>query len=120
MGFLDKFKKKPQTSPGGSPIYRYEEPEKQGWRPPTAYGTYAEEISAHFEELFPGRECFVFHEIISDLVHIDVNIMRPTEKQSFYVVYTTGMSDLPMTLPDEIADREELEYAEVFLLLPGD
>ena len=39
MGFLDKFKKKPQTSPGGSPIYRYEEPEKQGWRPPTAYGT---------------------------------------------------------------------------------
>lgn len=55
MGFLDKFKKKPQTSPGGSPIYRYEEPEKQGWRPPTAYGTYAEEISAREKALQSGR-----------------------------------------------------------------
>ena len=36
------------------------------------------------------------------------------------MVYTTGMSDLPMTLPDEIADREELEYAEVFSPAPGD
>ena len=53
MGFLDKFKKKPKTSPGGSPIYRYEETGNKGWRPPKAYGTYAEEITAHFEALFP-------------------------------------------------------------------
>lgn len=120
MGFLDKFRKKPEVSPGGSPIYRYETPEDQGWRPPTAYGTYAEEITAHFEALFPGREGFVFHELASDLVHIDVNIMRPTKQQDFYVVYTTGMSDLPMTLPDELAAREDLKYAELYLLLPGD
>lgn len=119
MGFLDRFRKKPEVSPGGSPIYRYEEPEKQGWRPPTACGTYAEEITEHFEALFPGRESFVFHELVSDLVHIDVNIMRPTEKQNYYVVYTTGMSDLPMTLPDELADREDLKYAELYLFLPG-
>lgn len=121
MGFLDKFRKKkqPEVSPGGSPIYRYETPEDQGWRPPEAVGTYAGEITEHFEALFPGRESFVFHEIVSDLVHIDVNVMRPTEKQDFYVLYTTGMSDLPMTLPDELADREDLKYAELFLFLPG-
>lgn len=119
MGFLDKFRKKPEVTPGGSPIYRYEEPKDEGWRPPKAIGTYAEEVSAHFEALFPGRECSVFHEIISDLVHIDVNILHPTEQQNYYVLYTTGMSDLPMTLPDELADREDLKYAELYLFLPG-
>lgn len=123
MGLLDKFKNKKkaaEVSPGGSPIYRYEEPEHQGWRPPQAEGCYAEEICAHFEQLFPGRESFVFHEIISDLVHIDVNVMRPTPEKNYYVLYTTGMSDLPMTLPDDLANREDLKYAELFLFLPGD
>ena len=119
MGFLDKFRKKPEVTPGGSPIYRYETPEEQGWRPPQTCGVYAEAINAHFEKLFPGRESFVFHEIISDLVHIDVNILRPSPEQDFYVLFTTAMSDLPMTLPDEIADREDLKYAELYLLLPG-
>ena len=119
MGFLDKFRRKPKTPSGGSPIYRYEEPENRPWQPPTAYGTYAEEVNAHFASLFPGREGFVYHEILSDLVHIDVNILPPSGEDGFYVVYTTGMSDRPMTLPDELADREELKYAEVFLFLPG-
>lgn len=120
MGFLDKFrKKKPEISPGGSPIYRYEATEDAAWRPPTVCGTYAQAVTAHFETLFPGRESFVFHELVSDLVHIDVNIMRPTREQDFYVLYTTGMSDLPMTLPDEIADREDLKYAELYFFLPG-
>lgn len=120
MGFLDKFRRKPATAPDGSSIYRYETPESRGWRPPADCGVYAEEICAHFDTLFPGRESFVYHEILSDLVHIDVNILRPSAQQSLYVVYTTGMSDLPMTLPDEIADREDLKYAEVFLFLPGE
>lgn len=119
MGFLDKFRKKPEVTPGGSPIYRYETPEEQGWRPPQTCGVFAEAVNAHFEKLFPERETFVFHEIISDLVHIDVNIMRPTAEQDYYVLFTTGMSDLPMTLPDEIADQEDLKYAELYLLLPG-
>lgn len=119
MGFLDKFRKKPETSPGGSPIYRYEEPAAQGWRPPEICGVYAEAVTGHFQALFPGRESFVYHELVSDLVHIDVNIMYPTPERDYYVLYTTGMSDLPMTLPDELADREDLKYAEVYLFLPG-
>lgn len=123
MGLLDKLMKKnrPQTdevSPGGSEIYRYEEKEDEGIRPPQVYGEFAEEINKHFEALFPGRTSFVFHELLSDLVHIDVNIMEPTEKANYYVVYTTGMSDLPMTLPEQAADREDLTHAELFMFMP--
>lgn len=108
------------VSPGGSSIYRYENEEAHGPRPPERCCVYAEEINAHFGALFPGREVFVYHELVSDLVHIDVNIMRPTPEKNYYVLFTTGMSDLPMTLPGELADREDLKYAELFLFLPGD
>ena len=124
MGLLDKLLKKgpkaSEVTKGGSPVYRYEETEHEAWRPPQAYGEYAEEISGHFKALFPKREEFVYHELISDLVHIDVNIMRPTEERPYYVMYTTGMSDMPMTLPEEIADREDLKHAELFMFLPGE
>ncbi len=120
MGFFGKFlrKKEKEVTSGGSDVYRYQELPDTGPRVPERSCVYAGEITARFEELFPGRESFVYHEIVSDLIHVDVNIMRPTEEQPFYVLYTTGMSDLPMTLPDEIADREDLKYAEVFLFLP--
>ena len=124
MGLLDKLLKKgpkaSEVTKGGSSVYRYEETEHEAWRPPQAYGEYAEEISGHFKALFPNREEFVYHELISDLVHIDVNIMRPTEERPYYVMYTTGMSDMPMTLPEEIADREDLKHAELFMFLPGE
>ncbi len=125
MGLFDGLKKKfapkhASVSSGGSRIYNYDEPEDKGFRPPMEYGKYAEEISAHFEALFPGREEFVYHEIISDLVHIDVYIRRPNEEQNFYVIYTTGMSDLPMTLPKDLRKREEIKYAELYMFLPGD
>lgn len=131
MGVLDRFRKKKEeeprpsgpkaesVTPGGSSVYRYEEQE-HGLRPPQSCGSCAEEIAAHFAALFPERESFVYHELVSDLVHIDVNILRPKEGADFYVLYTTGMSDLPMTLPEDIADREDLKYGELFLFLPGD
>jgi hypothetical protein len=110
--------KKEDFSKGGSKIHRHEEQENQGFRPPADGGVFAEEIISHFEELFPNRESFVFHEIISDLVHIDVNIMKPTTKDNFYVMYTTGMSDLPMNLPEEIDNPDDFKYAELFMFMP--
>ena len=124
MGFLDKLfgGKKGKVTPGGSPIYRYDTPEDCGLRTPKESGVYAPEVEARFEELFPGRESRVLHEIVSDLVHVDVHVMWPTEEQNFFVVYTTGMSDLPMTPDPSIPpqDRKNLELAELFLFLPGD
>ena len=124
MGFLDKLfgGKKTKVTPGGSPVYRYDELEEQGLRTPKESGVYAPEVEARFEELFPGRESRVLHEIVSDLVHIDVHVMWPTPEQNFFVLYTTGMSDLPMTPDREIPaeQRKNLELAELYLFLPGD
>ncbi|MBE5881297.1 MAG: suppressor of fused domain protein [Lachnospiraceae bacterium] len=125
MGLFEGLKKKfapkhTNVSSGGSRIYRYEEQEDTGWRPPQEYGKYAEEISDYMAQLFPDREEFVYHEIISDLVHIDVYIRRPNDEQKFYVVYTTGMSDLPMTLPKDLKDRDDIKYAELYMFLPED
>ena len=48
--------------------------------------------------------------------------MWPTEEQDFFVLYTTGMSDLSMTPDPNIPpqDSKDLELAELFLFLPGD
>lgn len=125
MGLLDKiFKNREKAqpdelSPGGSPIYHYEEEEDKGFRPPEVFGQFAEEIEAHFSALFPDRESFVFHELISDLVHIDVNILKPSPKADYYVMYTTGMSDMPMSLPDGYEDRADLKYGELYMFLPS-
>lgn len=108
-----------EVSPGGSRIYKHEEPESRVFQLPKEYGRYGEEVCAHFDKLFPGRETGVFHEIMSDLVHIDVYIMKPTEDDDFHVIYTTGMSDLPMTLPADLPEAEKWSHAELFMLLPG-
>lgn len=122
MGFLDKlFGKKNEVSPGGSTIYRYPSQEGRKLQLPEEAGTYLKEIEAHFDSIFPGRESFVYHELLSDIVHIDVHIMKPTQEQPFYVVFTTGMSDRPMSVPRELPkkERQDLELAELFLFLPG-
>lgn len=102
----------------GTNIYTYENTENQD-QGNVAKMMYTEEITAHFDKIFPGRVTNVFHEIISDTVHIDVHFMEPTDEEPFRVVYTTGMSDLPMTLPSEIEkDWEHLKRAELMIFLP--
>jgi len=119
MGLFDNFrKKKLGVSPGGSTVYKYKEDGGKEWRAPETYGKFAEDVTKHFEALFPGRKSFVFHEIVSDLVHIDVNVMKPTEKDNFYVIYTTGMSDLPMSVPKKLQKKNDLRYAELYMFLP--
>jgi len=112
-------RKKKETSKGGSEIYRYEKQENQGWRPPNADNSFMEEVVAYFEAFFPNRETTVFHEIMSDFIHIDVHVMNPTSTEDFYVLYTTGMSDMPMSVPKEIKKGKNLKYAELVMLLPS-
>jgi len=47
--------------------------------------------------------------------------MSPTEEEPFWVLYTNGMSDLPMTIPDEIQEQmeENIERAELMIFLPA-
>lgn len=61
----------------------------------------------------------VFHEIISDLVHIDVHVVPATDDRPYAALVTSGMSDRPMTIPDDLAG-EVSPHAEVVVLLPPD
>ncbi|MFI8711774.1 suppressor of fused domain protein [Brevibacillus brevis] len=107
-----------EKSKDGTTIYTYDQ---QATYEPPAPMEYVEEIGNHFQTVFAGRESSVFHEIISDTIHIDVNVMSPTEEEPFWVLYTNGMSDLPMTIPDEIQEQmeENIERAELMIFLPA-
>lgn len=73
-----------------------------------------EAVSGHIEKWI-GKPDTVFHEIISDKVHIDIHVVKPSERFPWYTLVTSGMSDLPMHPPE---GQKELAYAELFLCLP--
>ncbi len=75
-----------------------------------------EAISDHIENWI-GPVDGVFHELISDLVHIDIHLVKPTEDQPFWTLVTSGMSDRPMSVPE---GAEEYAYAELAICLPDD
>ena len=68
------------VSLSGHPIYRYTDGEKE-WESP--HGEMAiEEITEHIEQYIVKIE-MVYHEILSDTVHIDVHHVKPTENRPF-------------------------------------
>src|SRR5262245_45453724 len=73
-------------------------------------------ISDHIGRHY-GKIAVVWHEIISDLVHVDVHWVQPTAERPYHTLVTSGMSDRPMTVP---AGAEEHRYAELMLSLPAD
>ena len=121
MGFL--FKKKKVSKDGTKvDIIGYQEKENREWTVPQDSGVYLEEIQEHIERSFPCNEAktFVFHEIVSDIVHIDVNVIPPEGARDYYVLWTSGMSDMPMSVPDGNYDKREYERAELVMFLPKD
>ncbi len=75
-----------------------------------------EAIGAHIERHI-GKVATVFHELVSDKVHIDVHIVPPSAQRPYYTLVTSGMSDRPMTAP---AGAEDFAHAELCLCLPPD
>jgi hypothetical protein len=75
-------------------------------------------IDAHYEgHLGPCDS--VWHEIVSDLVHIDVYMWRPSENRGFYTFCTVGMSDMPMTVPPNALEAGRSALAELLICLPA-
>ena len=64
-----------------------------------------------------GDPARVFHELGSAFVHVDVHVVAPTDDRPYYTLVTSGMSDLPMTVPN---GYDNLAYAEVVMCLPQD
>jgi hypothetical protein len=104
-----------EFSESGQPIYRHKE-RKREFEFAVGDEQSIELISEHIEKHL-GTPATVFHELISDLVHIDVHIVAPTEERPFYSLITSGMSDKPMNAPE---GAEEFRYAELMICLPAD
>jgi hypothetical protein len=71
---------------------------------------WAQHLGRHFES-----EPSVFHELLSDTIHLDVLVYGATAARPYHVLVTQGMSALPMTVPE---GAEELCFAELMVVLP--
>lgn len=105
-----------EYSESGNPIYRYDDRQDKEFQPASGNGENIEAISDHIEK-HVGKIEKVFHEIVSDIIHIDVHWVKPTDKFPFHTLVTSGMSDLPMKIPE---GYEINQFAELCILLPSD
>jgi len=104
-----------ERSPGGSEIKRYEAHDRD-LEPAVGDPDLIEGLTDHVERHL-GAEPRVFHEVFSDIVHVDVLHAPPTDDFPFNTLMTCGMSERPMAAPE---DFPEGRYAEVMLRLPPD
>ena len=105
----------PEYAESGQPIYRYP-PRERSWEVATGDPAAIEAIEKHITAHIGPVES-VFHEIISDLVHLDVHVVMPTARRNYFTLVTSGMSDRPMRTPP---GAEEMRYAELLICLPPD
>lgn len=109
-----------RVSEAGTPIYQYDKQnDNDDFHPPEQAPAYLEEISDHIEEHIGPIE-MVFHEILSEYVHIDVHWVKPSDDFPYNVLITSGMSDRPMCLPNNITPPEQYQLAELMIVLPPD
>ena len=105
---------KVEDTPSGSQIYRYEErakPFEAALDSPDI-----EKIEEHIKRHIGDIET-VYHELLSDLVHVDVFFIKPTLNRNFISLITSGMSHRPMKAPPQVATYQ---YAELMICLPPD
>lgn len=102
-----------ETSESGAPIHRYK-PRETKWEPPNMDDSQIEPISDHIERHI-GKIDNVWHENLSDIVHIDVHQVAPTVERPYWTLVTSGMSDLPMAASPE---NRDWAYAELMICLP--
>lgn len=79
--------------------------------------TPCEEIVRHVAARIGPVEPLSIQEIVPGEVAVSIHLVPPAPGHGYLLLFTTGMSDLPLTVP---AGREEDRYAELVLLLPGD
>ncbi|KAA5539933.1 suppressor of fused domain protein [Roseiconus nitratireducens] len=104
-----------EVTSGGSTVYRHEARSRE-FEVAIGDEQSIRRIDAHIEK-YIGEVNSVWHELVSDLVHIDVHWVRPTEERPFHTLVTSGMSDRAMSPPE---GAEELAYTELMVCLPSD
>src|SRR5262245_14366540 len=94
------------VSLSGGPVTHYREGPRSFLPPPAELGT--EAIVRHIERHLGAVES-VFHELVSDAVHLDVHWIQATAPRPFHLLVTSGMSDRPMKVPAELAAPRHIE-----------
>ena len=102
----------PERSPSGQPIYRHGE--KAACRPPSEHAAHLKVIEAHVEKHI-GKIETVYHEMLSDQVHLYVLLVPATAERPFHALVTSGASDLPMAVPEGM---EAFNRVELMIALP--
>ncbi len=102
-----------EKSPSGASILQHEDKDRD-FQPPEEHARNLEDIEAHLEKYIGPVET-VYHEIVSDLIHLDVLYIPPTPERPYTVLATSGVSDLPMSVPEGLEDRAR---AELLIVLP--
>lgn len=78
------------------------------------------EISDFIESVF-GKYDYVFHEVASPDIHVDVAIIPPTEERNYCTLCTMGVGAHRMDTPDELRYESLLgERAELLIYLSAD
>ena len=104
-----------EESPGGSKILRHEAAAGDG----QIEGADDERLVAHLTKTI-GAPAFVWHELVSDRIHLDVHVVPPSEERPWFTLVTSGMSARPMTLPPDFEEPDAWRHAELCVLLPPD
>jgi hypothetical protein len=103
------------TTGHGDPVYRYSDNDRPNqFELAIGDSENIERITQHIEQ-YCGPVGNVFHELVSDRVHIDVHQVPPTKERPYWTLVTSGMSDRPMNAPEQVA---ECRFAELMLCLP--
>jgi hypothetical protein len=94
------------VSISGHPVEHYREGPKSFSPPPDELGVDA--IARHIERHL-GPVASVFHELLSDAVHLDVHWVKPSPARPYHFLATSGMSDRPMSVPQGVAAPRHIE-----------
>jgi hypothetical protein len=94
------------VSLSGEPVEHHREGPRSFLPPPAELGT--ETIVRHIERHLGPIES-VFHELLSDAVHLDVHWVKPTPARPFHLLVTSGMSDRPMKVPPKLDAPRRIE-----------
>jgi hypothetical protein len=102
------------VSESGQPIYRHR-PRERGLEPTHGDPSLIEKVDRHIERHL-GKVSSVYHELVSDIVHVDVHHVPPDRKRNHHLLVTSGMAEKPMLTSE---GAEDWRFAELMLALPG-
>ncbi len=96
------------------PIIRHDNPPKKSHTAQSQSSS--KEINDHIQKHIGKIESIFLDETDSDHLNININWVKPTTKRPVYTLITSGMSDLPMTIPK---DSHEPKHVELIMTLPS-